>query len=130
MQYTQSELQQVERILRDVMRSISELTARVVALEQKAALMGGGGGGGSGSAAAFYVAFPTGTVGGATWSGGVPTAGVSFNAVVCQVSSTGITNLGSQSCWNWLAGGLVANQGVTVFPDGTGAYATASQSCV
>jgi hypothetical protein len=55
MQYLEARLAEVERILRDLARAAAELAQRVVALEQKAALIGGTGGtGGTGGGAGYF----------------------------------------------------------------------------
>ena len=108
---------------------IATMQGQIAALQQQLYATQGPGGGGGGSDV-FYVAFPTGSVSGATWTAGVPVTGASFTAHVYRVSGTStVTDLGTQTCVNWLAGSLVANKGVTVFPDGAGNYCTASQSC-
>jgi len=114
-------LQQVEATLANVRQQL------IQAFQQ-------GGGGGGGGAAGFFVAIPAAPVTGASWSGGVPTAGVLFTSHVYQCSYTGsaqiITDLGVQNCLNWLPAALVANQAIVVIPDGAGSYGTASQSCI
>ena len=120
----------LEQQLQLAQQQIAGMLASIAALQAQQWTPGGGSGGGGGGSNGFYVAMPAAAVTGATWSAGAPTAGVSFTAPVWQVSSASILSLGDQTCVNWLAADLVANQGVVVIPDGAGSFGTASQSCV
>lgn len=125
----QAQVQYVERAVAELLRKLSDLTARVLKLEQNPWNTGAGGGGGVVSQA-FYVAYPAAGVGGATWTSGVPTSGVSFTAPVWQVSFTGsATGLGNQTCLNWLPAPVAGGKAVIVMPDGAGNYVVTGQSC-
>lgn len=125
-------LYRLEHDVQAIRKLLDQILARLAKLEQQQYVPGGQGGGGSD---AFFVAFPTAAVAGATWGGGgsIPTASVSFTAHVYRVSRASgtdtITDLGVQPCANWLAAGLVAGHGVVVKPDSQGTYGVVSQSC-
>jgi hypothetical protein len=129
--WIESRILLAERSIEDLYRRLRDLFDQLKMVRQQMRALGQQvpGGGNTGAAAGFFVCYPTTGVAGATWTGGVPTAGAPFPAVVCQVSSTGIDNLGSKACYNWLASPLVANKGCVCLPDGAGAYGVVSQSC-
>ncbi len=111
-------------------QQIQGILGQLAQLSQQLAAAMSWGAGASGSAGAFYVAFPSAAVSGATWTSGVPTSATSFTGHVYHVSGTGtVTDMGSQTILNWLPATLSASKAVIVDPDGAGNFVVTGQSC-
>jgi hypothetical protein len=120
-----------ENAIAQLLRDLADLRRRVAAVEQMPWGAQGGGDGGGSSTEGFFVCMPSAPVAGASWTGSAPTGGVPFSPspTVYQVSSTGITSLGTQTVNNWLPASLVSGKACVIVPDGAGAYGVVSQSC-
>jgi hypothetical protein len=116
-------LEYLKRLLQDL---IPQLRAAAQQARNAGAAYGGGGGGGGGT----FFCQPSSPVAGATgtWPAITPTG---FTADVYTTAGSGITlSAASAQCWNFMAAGLVASQTAALVSDGSGDFATYTQSCV